>query len=492
MKKNNLQVLLASGLFLLLSQVTQSSTISVPEDHASIGEALDHAHPGDHLLVAPGTYHETDLILPSGVSLTGTGEGPEDTVIDGLGNGRIMSAICFSDPSTLENLTFINGMAQVNEGYDAYGGALFISFAQVEVRNCRFINNSAEASGGAVSLMRTGSSFIDCEFSANSAIKGGGGIDCTYEASPLIKDSRFTANGAAYGGAVSCRSGSNPVITDSAFLGNHSGGDFALGGAVMAFRESSPVLARCTFGENSADHGGALFLDSGLRGTLLSCTITSNTAAGQGAGILCNNASLEVKQSIIAFQEGPAVHCLGTATAQVIGSNIFGNQGGDWFGVLADQFGNVGNISVDPSFCETSGVSTGTYYLREESPCTVAGGAAVDMGAWPAGCEASGTSRGGSLLPNLGMERPRAFPNPFNPRTSITFELPTSRQVRVAIYNLKGQRVRALANRTFEAGPRSVVWEGRDDVGQQVASGTYFVVITDGVSNHRTKITMVK
>jgi len=72
-------------------------------------------------------------------------------------------------------------------------------------------------------------------------------------------------------------------------------------------------------------------------------------------------------------------------------------------------------------------------------------------------------------------------PNPFslrstnNSNTFIRFSLPATAQVTLKIYNIVGQEMRALLNRRFEAGRHEVRWDGRDNLGQQVASGVYFL-----------------
>jgi len=73
-------------------------------------------------------------------------------------------------------------------------------------------------------------------------------------------------------------------------------------------------------------------------------------------------------------------------------------------------------------------------------------------------------------------------PNPFNASTSIAYFIPgnESRQVsvQIAIYNMLGQRVRVLIDGPQSPGARSVVWDGRDDAGSDVASGVYFYKLT--------------
>lgn len=66
------------------------------------------------------------------------------------------------------------------------------------------------------------------------------------------------------------------------------------------------------------------------------------------------------------------------------------------------------------------------------------------------------------------------FPNPFNPETTITYDLPEIAHIRLAIYSLSGQEIRRLVH-TYDHSPGhyTVVWDGRDDAGRAVATGIY-------------------
>lgn len=66
-------------------------------------------------------------------------------------------------------------------------------------------------------------------------------------------------------------------------------------------------------------------------------------------------------------------------------------------------------------------------------------------------------------------------PNPFNPQTEVRFELEKAGPVQVTIYDVTGRRVRALVDETLSAGLQSRIWNGRNDAGQRVASGTYTI-----------------
>lgn len=65
------------------------------------------------------------------------------------------------------------------------------------------------------------------------------------------------------------------------------------------------------------------------------------------------------------------------------------------------------------------------------------------------------------------------YPNPFNPRTIIKFQIPQTEKIRLEIFNLLGQKVRTLINRQMLPGYYQVVWDGRNQVGENVATGVY-------------------
>ena len=79
---------------------------------------------------------------------------------------------------------------------------------------------------------------------------------------------------------------------------------------------------------------------------------------------------------------------------------------------------------------------------------------------------------GGPIPRGLAMDS--AWPNPFNPTTSITYHLPQDGPVTVAVFDLMGRRVRTLFEGNDRPGSRTVVWDGRSDNGAAVPSGVYF------------------
>lgn len=84
------------------------------------------------------------------------------------------------------------------------------------------------------------------------------------------------------------------------------------------------------------------------------------------------------------------------------------------------------------------------------------------------------------------------WPNPFNPSVTIPYALPATTETTISIYNILGQRITQLVNRTMDAGYHHVVWNGRSQTGLPVASGVYFVTMeADGFFKTR-KIVLMK
>jgi len=76
------------------------------------------------------------------------------------------------------------------------------------------------------------------------------------------------------------------------------------------------------------------------------------------------------------------------------------------------------------------------------------------------------------LLPN--------YPNPFNPETTINYELPEATTVKLEIYNILGQRVATLVDSKHPAGTYSARWDGKDISGGRVSSGVYIYRLQTG------------
>lgn len=84
------------------------------------------------------------------------------------------------------------------------------------------------------------------------------------------------------------------------------------------------------------------------------------------------------------------------------------------------------------------------------------------------------------------------YPNPFNARTVIMYSLPRDSKVEITIYNILGQRVKTLLNEHQQAGYKSIVWDGTNQKGKEVASGIYFYRIQAGDFVQAKKMLLLK
>ncbi|MBP7204946.1 MAG: T9SS type A sorting domain-containing protein [Candidatus Cloacimonetes bacterium] len=84
------------------------------------------------------------------------------------------------------------------------------------------------------------------------------------------------------------------------------------------------------------------------------------------------------------------------------------------------------------------------------------------------------------------------YPNPFNPSTTIGFNLPAASAARLDIFNLRGQRVCTLVDGELPAGTHSAVWNGQDSSGDPVSSGVYLYRLSNGTDVLTRKMMLMK
>jgi len=86
----------------------------------------------------------------------------------------------------------------------------------------------------------------------------------------------------------------------------------------------------------------------------------------------------------------------------------------------------------------------------------------------------------------------RAFPNPFNPSTTIEFSVPRSGPVRVDVFDIHGKRVADLVDKTMNAGVYRVRWTGKDVNGADVSSGVYYAQIKSKDGSGSGRLALIK
>ena len=97
----------------------------------------------------------------------------------------------------------------------------------------------------------------------------------------------------------------------------------------------------------------------------------------------------------------------------------------------------------------------------------------------------------GSILPSE-YALFQNYPNPFNPSTQITFDVPNSEFVMLRVYNLLGQDVQTLINKSMTPGRYTVEWNGNDMLNNDVASGVYFYELRGESFISRKKMLLIR
>ncbi len=170
------------------------------------------------------------------------------------------------------------------------------------------------------------------------------------------------------------------------------------------------------------------------------------------------------------------------------GYNIFRNEMNSLNGALKVNTSIItaSNLSTEHNydFCDDEVELDNTYYYWLES---------VSM--------SGNTEFYGPVSVSLDDDKPEEFtklgilgiyPNPFNPETNIDYSVKEETDVQVSVYNMKGQRVKTLVDKSVSAGDHNVVWHGDSESGKSVSSGVYFVKMITGNHIETRKIVLMK
>jgi predicted outer membrane repeat protein len=415
---------------------------------------------------------------------------------------------------------------------DSDDSGIYCDYSNPQILHCRMQNCSA-SQGGGIKCIGSSPTIVGNVITGNTAVHGGG-IYCHYNSSPTIVGNAISGNdGGSYGAAIYCYNESNPVISDNLINGNvvfsGSGGGISCemshpaitdnvfinnrapgfyGGAIFC-ESSSPEISGNTFSGNSARGGGGIYCNmqshpiirrnvlhgnytgdrdggaiccsNGAYPTIINNTIVENSSSDEGGGVYCGNASNPALVNNILWDNAPEqVGTFPGANPTITYCDI---QGG-WQG--------VGNIDEDPLFVNPV---LGDYHLQWGSPCIDAGdpnspldpdGTVADIGAFY-------YDQGAWVGDRWEVVRSSAFrlfpsyPNPFNPSTTLSFELPVAGRVNLSVYDMLGRQVTTLIDGPMDAGKHQVVFDGSG-----FASGVYFCLLQTSAHMLTLKMVLLK
>ena len=288
-----------------------------------------------------------------------------------------------------------------------------------------------------------------------------------------------------WGGGVACATthdpGAIPTIRNCRFEANHA----STGGGALYTSGDGGLTENCVFQSCVSAAGGAASIDDG-HPTFRGCTIDACEAAvGSGfvVGQVGGSAALVLENCIVSRGVvGATVECAPGFSASLSCCDLWGNEGGDWVGHIADQLGQNGNIRSDPLYCGAS------LYLDPGSPCAPANNTECGLiGAMPV-CTPSVLVDVPPLQSGIQAVRLLANrPNPVISDTWLPFYLPAAAEVRLEVVDPSGRIVAVLLRGDRAAGSHSVRWDGRDRSGRPLASGVYFCRLhsTDNLNGSR-------
>ncbi|MFH1689208.1 MAG: FlgD immunoglobulin-like domain containing protein [Candidatus Eisenbacteria bacterium] len=426
-------------------------------DYLTIQEGINAASEGDTVLVAPGTYAGA---LNRALNFAGTNMvlmsegGPDATTIDCEELSRCISFQSGEGPSS-----WFFGFTVTN-GLDFYGGAIRCVGSSPTIANCVFSENTANLSGGAMLMVANSSPIVtNCVFNENSAHdlsgSGGGAVYCEQSA-PVFTSCTFTGNSADLNGGAVCTFFAQPLFDTCTFIGNSA---VNLGGAIMAGANATPTLDACTLVENVAFDGAVMF-------------------ASQAPGLVTN--------TVMALNEGGGtVTCTGP-TPEITHCCVSGNAGGD---SLSGNYHD--NLFDDPLFCRPV---QRDYGLHSDSPCLPDYNPwGEQIGATGSGGCGTGIDGGSDEVASGALVLYAPAPNPFSGSTTVSCALPRGTDgLEVTIYSASGRCVRTLTGSGDWNGVHQVVWDGRDERGEKVASGVYFVRAVSGMETADGKLLLIK
>ncbi len=235
---------------------------------------------------------------------------------------------------------------------------------------------------------------------------------------------------------------------------------------------------------------------------LVNCTIGNNSAPGNGGAIIigpsARNSEINIYNSILYGDVPREIYIdnessANPSTLYIQNSLVHGGEEG-----ISNPYSwnvinwNEGNLNEDP-FWDVSGDNP--YALMEDSPCINAGtldlpegielpeydlagnprvvNGMIDLGAYE--FQDSVAVSDENLQSSILKIQLSNYPNPFNPSTSIMFNVKQNSDfVNLEVYNIKGQKVKTLINEEMQSGKHSIIWSGLDDENKPVSSGIYF------------------
>ena len=368
------------SLFLfVLCGLMPAATIYVPDDFATVQEAINAAATDDTIVVRAGTYVENVDFTGKGIVVRSE-SGPEVTILDG---GQAGSVVTFGSGegagSVLEGFTVANGTGTDVAGRFA-GGGIFCGPAASPTVIGNIVRDNDCWDGGGIHVFDQSSPLISGNLITNNVCKNGGAINITLDSAPVIIGNELTANTApVYGGGIRCDRNcdaliENNVITDNLAVSGRGGGIYCFvaaavirgnwisgneakkcGGGIYC-KSCSPVIESNTITRNRStdEYGGGIQVSVNSRPMISGNNIYSNSAFLGGGGINCYYSSEPtISNNNIVHNSsdnvGGGINCSHLSNPTIVNCTVVGNSAasrGGGIAILDHTTGTVVNLIV--------------------------------------------------------------------------------------------------------------------------------------------------
>ena len=456
--------------------------------------------------LAPGTYSPSlnNQKFPLGIKhgVTIQGAASENTILDGDDQFNIFRYGYYNNEEltklVIKNITMTNAR-DVNES----DSAIDILKVNLSLENVIITNCFGE--GSSAIFCRDGIyNFNNVRISDN--IGGSAAIiSCIYAGNPEPMLSVNIEN------SVIQNNYPSPDPTSGYGGGLSFGGHLSIPGNYYASLINCDISSNYSSFVNEGVAGTAGYLAStNFRTDIVNCTFGNNAVNDTTGCVITGgtNAQVNIYNSIIYDNVGHSCNLWFEIEFNIYNSLLQGGQDnvGYYYPVNASFNWHEGNLDEDPLWLDTGEYP---YLLQSGSPCIDAGtldlpaeielpefdlagnprifGDTIDMGAY----EWQGNEISNNQLPvnNTNLTN---YPNPFNPSTTIKLELAETGAIELAVYNIKGQKVKTLMDCTTVAGTYNCVWNGKNEQGKSVCSGQYIIKLQQNGIETAKKMLLLK
>ncbi len=463
-------VIIICLIILILSINLSATIINIPADHPTIQAGIDAAVDADTVLVQPGTYIENinysgkNVVVASLFLTIQDTSYISQTIIDGNFNGSVVIFESGENSSAkLIGFTITNGQSEI------YGSGISCIDASPTLSNLKVIDNHfvSWGIGGGMNFLNS-FCVLDDILLINNSSQFGGGFHA--ENSQLnIMNLTLIGNESFNGGGI-CLLQSEVTISNALFYNNHTSNE---GGAIWTDRSDLNLINATIAGNSALCYGGGIYLIWSSYINLINCIFLENYPED------------------VCFTYDPYYP---NSTMNITYSNFAGGEDG----IVTNNNGYLnmmeGNIYLDPEFvgfddfhldnnspCIGSGIDeiliSGVTYLSlendlEGNPRPSPTGTMPDMGAYENLLGEPQVEIINNQLQATSFHLSN-YPNPFNPTTTISFSLSEVSEIELAVFNIKGQKIKILTHNQYEKGNHSVIWSGEDELNEAVSTGIY-------------------